>query len=246
MCQQERGARVLLPELFHVSEEVVERSLCEDDSIRRDAWLGDAQFKLALSEQLHSNPRYETVAFLSQQSALLEQNTMMAVWLLEGTGLAAREDGVRTRSDHSLGTIFEALYKCSISAHRQRVKRCSYCAFVHQYINDGFMVFRIQTKYCLTDKALLQITLWQCRPIIGTGRAVLSGIDELPATLNGKSHYDPVPLIGTSRMHAAARQQHASQWCTTGREVAGSELMVFSMLLEARFLSGGTRTPFSH
>jgi hypothetical protein len=51
---------------------------------------------------------------------------------------------------------------------------------MHQYIDNGFMVFRTETKYGLADKALLQITLWQWRPIIGTGRAVLSGIDELP------------------------------------------------------------------
>ncbi len=87
---------------------------------------------------------------------------------------------------------------------------------MHQYIDDGFMVFRTETKYGLTDKALLQITLWQWRPIIGTGRAVLSGIDELPATLNGKGHCAPVPLIGTSRMHAAARQQPGSSTPRSG------------------------------
>ena len=107
-----------LHELFDLSDEEV-RSACSDDSVaRRDAWVGDAEVKLATSRALYDQMPSANVHELTQHRQCFESNLMMALFIDKGTDFSAYR---RCSDNHALATAFEALLLRASSTRRIHV-----------------------------------------------------------------------------------------------------------------------------
>ena len=119
-------------DIFGMSDTEVASACTFDEASKRDAWLGDAQLKLMLSERLHAEQPPLSTSELTTRRARYEANAVMAAFLREGTTLSPRFLGSRILSTHALGTVFEVLFHRS---SRQRGVVREFCAWVDAWTN---------------------------------------------------------------------------------------------------------------
>uniref|UniRef100_A0A7S1TLI2 Uncharacterized protein n=1 Tax=Erythrolobus australicus TaxID=1077150 RepID=A0A7S1TLI2_9RHOD len=106
--------KVSLTSLFGVDKKMIEKLLSRDSCIlRRDAFVGDAILRKELSEILDERGRKAKKTWsageLTQMRNEYECNRNLAEFMRNGTDLCAYGKALATQSDHSVGTVFEAL-----------------------------------------------------------------------------------------------------------------------------------------
>tara|TARA_B100000780_G_scaffold242413_1_gene185214 strand:+ start:241 stop:999 length:759 start_codon:yes stop_codon:yes gene_type:complete len=129
-----------LAELFALDASAVRAASTNCAQQKRDAWMGDAFLKQLLSERIFQAG--QTVGEMTRQRQRLESNVMLGVFLTQCTDLVDYSPADSTApSDHSLGTIFEALLKQAESTKRVEVVR-AYADWVEERVDPSLNVTR--------------------------------------------------------------------------------------------------------
>lgn len=209
--------RVTLTTLLHLTDTAVSDVCSMYGNVKRDAWMGDACLRMEFSRRLFALVPGAPIGELSQRGARLDQNVTMATFLLTATDLASRHLlQASSRSDHTLGTVFEALYqRAGIEGRRAFVD--AYMSFADQRLDSRLAVDRVETRYASTDdtgsQETQQVAVWrwlQPAPIL-TGRATKVAQSDIRQVLVG---------MATVQHHAIVRMQSAVRSSRQRREMA--------------------------
>lgn len=209
--------RVTLTTLLHLTDTAVSDVCSMDGNVKRDAWMGDACLRMEFSRRLFALVPGAPIGELSQRRARLDQNVTMATFLLTATDLASRHLlQASSRSDHTLGTVFEALYqRAGIEGRRAFVD--AYMSFADQRLDSRLVVDRVETRFASTDdtgpQETQQVAVWRWlepAPIL-TGRATEVAQSDSRHVLVG---------MATVQHHAIVRMQSAVRSSRQRREMA--------------------------
>ena len=126
---------VSLSEFFCVEVELHELKRCLDytsSECKLAAWYGDAILAKFVSQRLYREAQ-RSIGVMSRKKAHYVSNTTMKTFLLDHTDASSRLSDVETMSDHSFGTVFEALLElCNRKSGSVITKDCvkRYCDWV--------------------------------------------------------------------------------------------------------------------
>ena len=173
-----------LCDLFCVAAHEVCAACLEDSRARRAAWMGDARLKALLSQRIMEDaPPSAGAGELTRARQRLEANTSLAWFMRLGTDLpAAYMQNANSRSDHTLGTVFEALLEAA--APEQRASAVAiYADWVEARLDANLVVSHVEHEVADTGE-MQEVSCWQWLPedqqVEGDGQSlttVLSGSD---------------------------------------------------------------------